>query len=67
MPVRTKLTPLDQETRATLPTAEAAAHLGRAEQTMRAWAMRGHPIVPVRCHGRLAWPVSEIKRLLGVA
>lgn len=61
------LTPLSQEARAALPTREAAAHLNRAQQTMRLWAMRENaPIRPVRINGRLAWPVTEIKRLLGV-
>lgn len=59
--------PLTQETRAALPTQEAAYHLNRAQQTMRLWAMRGDgPIQPLRINGRLAWPVSELKRVLGV-
>lgn len=62
----TELTPLQLETRATLPTAEAAKHLNRAPQTLRIWAMGGGPIKPLRVVGRLAWPVSEIKRLLGI-
>ena len=62
-----QLIPLDQEKRAALPTPEAAGHLSRAEQTMRLWACRGDgPIKPLRVHGRLLWPVTEIKRLLGV-
>lgn len=60
--------PLDQETRAALPTTEAAFHLNRAEQTLRLWAMRENgPLRPLRVHGRLAWPVSELRRVLGVA
>lgn len=60
--------PLAQETRAALPTNEAAFHLNRAEQTLRLWAMREDgPLRPVRVHGRLAWSVSDIRRLLGVA
>jgi hypothetical protein len=60
--------PLAQETRATLPTAEAAFHLNRAQQTLRLWAMRDDgPIRCLRVHGRLQWPVAEIKRVLGVA
>ena len=63
-----QLIPLEREARATLPTPEAALHLNRAQQTMRLWAMRGcGPIQPLRVHGRLAWPVAEIKRVLGVA
>ena len=64
-----QLTPLAQETRAALPTSEAAAHLSRAQQTLRTWAMRdgSGPLRPLRINGRLAWPVADIRRLLGVA
>lgn len=60
--------PLAQEIRTTLPTAEAAFHLSRANQTLRAWAMRdgSGPIRPIRINGRLAWPVAELKTILGV-
>lgn len=59
---------LDNETRAALSTAEAAYHLNRAQQTLRLWASQGcGPIRPFRVHGRLAWPVSELRRVLGVA
>lgn len=60
--------PLNSENRAALTTKETAAHLGRKPQTLRVWAMREDgPIRPVRVHGRLLWPVSEIRKLLGVA
>jgi hypothetical protein len=60
--------PLGSETRAALPTSEAAAHLGRQPQTLRGWACREDgPIRPVRVNGRLAWRVEDIKRLLQVA
>lgn len=63
-----QLVPLDQEPRTALTTAEAAAHLNRAQQTLRLWAMREDgPLRPIRVNGRLAWPVSELRRLLGVA
>lgn len=63
----TRPVPLAQETRSVLPTPEAAYHLNRAHQTMRLWAMRGDgPIQPLRINGSLAWPVADIKRLLGV-
>ena len=64
-----QLTPLAQETRAALPTSEAAAHLSRAQQTLRTWAMRdgSGPLRPLRINGRLAWPTEEIRKLLGVA
>lgn len=60
--------PLSSENRAALTTKETAAHLGRKPQTLRVWAMREDgPIRPVRVHGKLLWPVSEIRKLLGVA
>lgn len=60
-------TPLAKETRATLPTVEAAYHLNRAQQTLRLWSMREDgPILPLRIRGRLAWPVAELRRVLGV-
>lgn len=60
--------PLERETRAALPTQEAAYHLCRAQQTLRLWAMRENgPIRPLRIHGRLAWPVARIKELVGLA
>lgn len=63
-----QLTPLALETRTALPTQEAAGHLNRAQQTLRMWAMREDgPVRPLRINGRLAWPVSELRRLLGVA
>jgi hypothetical protein len=59
--------PLDRETRSALPTPEAAFHLNRAQQTLRLWAMRENgPIRPIRVHGRLAWPVAELRRILQV-
>lgn len=63
-----QLTPLALEARTTLPTSEAALHLNRAAQTMRLWSMRENgPIRPLRINGRLAWPVAELKRILGEA
>lgn len=54
--------------REAVDTATAAHHLNRRPQTLRTWAMRGTgPIRPLRIHGRLAWPVAEIRRVLGVA
>jgi hypothetical protein len=59
---------LESETRAAVPTDCAAFHLGRRPQTLRAWACKEHgPLRPVRIHGRLAWPVAELRRVLGVA
>jgi hypothetical protein len=57
--------PLAQETRSALPTAEAAFHLNRAQQTLRVWACRENgPIRPVRINGRLAWPVASLRTVL---
>lgn len=62
-----QLTPLNSEPRAALPTLEAAAHLNRAQQTLRLWAcLENGPIRPIRINGRLAWPVAELRRVLGV-
>ena len=61
------LVPLERETRSAVPTSEAAAHLGRAPQTLRLWACsEDGPLRPLRINGRLAWPVAELRRVLGV-
>lgn len=58
---------LESETRAALPTAVAAYHLNRAQQTLRLWAIREDgPIRPRRINGRLAWPTADLRKLLGV-
>ena len=57
---------LRTEQRPAVDTATAAHWLSRRPQTMRIWALTGDPIMPRRVNGRLAWPVSEIKKLLGV-
>lgn len=63
-----KLVPLASETRSAITTAEAAAHLGRQPQTLRGWACKEDgPLRCVRVNGRLAWPVAQIRALLGVA
>ncbi len=63
-----QLVPLDKEPRAGLTTAEAAAHLNRAQQTLRLWAMREDgPVRPLRINGRLVWPTAELRRVLGVS
>jgi hypothetical protein len=47
-------------------TATAAHYLNRRPQTLRAWACHEDgPLRPIRINGRLAWPVAEIRRLLG--
>ncbi|WP_426320487.1 DNA-binding protein [Pseudoduganella sp. R-43] len=58
---------LVNERRAVLDTNEAAFHLGRKPQTLRKWASREDgPIRPLRIHGRLAWRVDDIKRVVGL-
>lgn len=60
--------PLNFEARTAVPTACAAFHLNRAPQTLRLWSMSNSgPLRPLRINGRLAWPVVDIKRLLGMA
>lgn len=60
--------PLDLETRAAVDTETAAYHLSREPQTLRVWACKENgPIRPLRVNGRLAWPVAELRKLLGVA
>lgn len=57
--------PLEQVTRPTVPTADAAHYLNRQPQTMRAWAcLENGPLRPIRINGRLAWPVAGIRALL---
>jgi hypothetical protein len=59
---------LERETRVALPTNEAAFQLNRKQQTLRLWAcFENGPLRPIRVNGRLAWPVSELRRVLGVA
>jgi hypothetical protein len=56
--------PLDQVTKPTLTTDEAAHYLNRRPQTLRIWAMREDgPIVPSRLNGRLAWNTETVKAL----
>ena len=59
---------LAAETRAAVDTATAAYHLNRQPQTLRGWAcLENGPLRPVRVHGRLAWNVADLRRLLGLA
>lgn len=56
---------IDQEMRSHVDTNCDAFWLGRQSQTLRSWASTEQgPLRPHRIHGRLAWPVAEIKRLL---
>ncbi len=54
---------LEEVTRPTVPTDQAAYYLKRRPQTFREWAMSGKVLQAQRVNGRLAWPVSEIKRV----
>jgi hypothetical protein len=61
--------PLHLETRSHVSTAIMCRHLGRQPQTARCWASQEtYPegLRPQRVMGRLAWPVSGIKKVLGV-
>lgn len=68
---RSRATPppsLELITRPNVGTADAAYYMDREQQTLRGWACyENGPIRPIRVNGRLAWPVSELKRILGVA
>jgi hypothetical protein len=58
--------PLDAVHRPVVGTPDAAYYLCRKPQTLRIWACKGSgPIRPLRINGRLAWPVSELRRVLG--
>jgi hypothetical protein len=57
--------PLSQVTKPNVTTAHAAYLLSRQEQTLRGWACNENgPLLPIRISGRLAWPVSELQRVL---
>ena len=59
--------PLNQETRISISTREAAYHLLREPQTLREWHCKGsYPpsIRPSVVNGRLLWPVASIRALL---
>ncbi len=60
--------PLDEVTRSHVNTSEAAFYLNRRPQTLRVWSCHENgPLRPIRVNGLLAWPVVEIRKLLGVA
>lgn len=62
-----KFQPIEQITLTAIPTEQAAFYLNRRPQTLRIWAMREKGLIrPIRINGRLAWPVKEIKKVLGV-
>lgn len=58
---------LNEVTRPAVDTAAAAHYLNRQPQTLRGWAcLENGPLRPLRINGRLAWPVSELRRVLGL-
>jgi hypothetical protein len=62
--------PLAQEQRTHVDTNAAAHYLNRKPQTLRDWHCRGaYPdgLRPSAINGRLIWPVSGIKKVLGLA
>lgn len=59
--------PLQSVTKPSLTTEESAYYLNRKPQTLRIWAMKENGLIrPLRINGRLAWPVREIKKVLGM-
>jgi hypothetical protein len=61
--------PLSVETRPSVPTEQAAYYLHRRPQTLRKWAVYDGtgPVRPLRCNGRLLWPLDQIRIALGLA
>jgi hypothetical protein len=58
---------LEHVTRPVVDTASAAHYLNRRPQTLRSWAcLENGPLRPIRIHGRLAWHVADIRKILGV-
>ena len=65
MNAEAKIIALAEEMRSAISSNEAAFHLGRSPQTLRKWACyEDGPLRPIRIHGRLAWPVAQIRELL---
>ena len=58
---------LESVSRPAVDTAAAAHYLNRKQQTLRCWACHEDgPIRPIRINGRLAWAVSDLRRLLSI-
>ena len=60
--------PLGEVTSPTVTTEAAAHFLNRRPQTLRGWSQQGiGPLQPAAViKRRLAWPVADIRRLLGI-
>lgn len=62
------LPPLEAVNKPALTTLEAAHYLNRSAKTLRSWACyENGPVRPLRINGQLAWPLTEVKRCLGIA
>lgn len=60
--------PLEAVNKPALTTLEAAYYLNRSAKTLRSWACyENGPVRPLRINGQLAWPLTEVKRCLGIA
>lgn len=58
---------IEHITLSAISTEQAAFYLNRRPQTLRIWAMKENGLIrPIRINGRLAWPVKEIKKVLGL-
>ena len=61
---------LRKEQRTHVNTSEAAHYLSRKPQTLRGWNSAGDfpidDLRPTAINGRLAWPVTGIKKVMGV-
>lgn len=65
--VKTQFPPLELETRPFVGTRQAAHYLLHQQQTLRGWAcFENGPIRARRIGTRLAWPMADIRKLLGV-
>jgi len=59
--------PLEEVTQPNVTTEQAAHYLNRRPQTMRRWAcFEDGPLRPLRINGRLAWSVSDLRRVTGL-
>lgn len=65
--ISSKFQSIEEITLSAIPTEQAAFYLNRRPQTLRIWAMKENGLIrPIRINGRLAWPVKEIKKVLGI-
>lgn len=63
-----QFTPLNQELRDAVTTAEAAFHLNRKPQTLLIWSCKElGPIRPIKVCGRLMWRTNDLRKLVGAS